>query len=314
MKIILIVIAILLPIFFGYFFKIISLFNKEEIATLRKFVVKVTVPFIIFRNLYKADMESLSQIYPAMFSLILLSLLYMITAYFVSNIIDRNYKKQNSYAFATFVGNYGYLGWGVLYYFYGNSGFTRSVFFTLLFWPVFLGTGFILIYMRNKRHNKKRDGNFLKVLIQHATIPILTAVIAIAMNIGKIKIAPTLTNFIDEFANITIPMILFTIGLNFTIKMKKSQFKIIMGSTLHRLIFGFVLGLITVFITTLIFKTDKIMMRVILIESIMPTAAMAPLFEEYIEMDNELMSGIITFSTILSLATIPVWYYIAQLL
>ncbi len=314
MKIIIIVISLLLPIFFGYFFKLIKLFNKDEIATLRKFVVKVTVPFIIFRNLYKADMESLGQIYPAMLSFIILSLLYMITAYLVSNIISKDRKKQNSYAFATFVGNYGYLGWGVLYYFYGNSGFTRSVFFTILFWPVFLSTGFFLVYLKNKKHARVNKNNFLPVLTQHATIPILTAIVAIAMNITHVNIPNILSNFIDDFANITIPMILFTIGLNFSFKMKRSQFKVIFSSSLHRLIFGFLLGIITVFVTTLIFKTDKIMTKVILIESIMPTAAMAPLFEEYIEMDSELMSGIITFSTVLSLVTIPIWYYLVQLL
>ncbi|NIA22729.1 MAG: hypothetical protein GWP03_00955 [Proteobacteria bacterium] len=314
MKIVLIVITLLLPIFLGYFFKLIKLFNKEEIATLRKFVVKVTVPFIIFRNLYKADMESLSQIYPAMLSLIILSLLYMITAYFVSNFISKDHKKQNSYAFATFVGNYGYLGWGVLYYFYGNAGFTRSVFFTLLFWPVFLSTGFFLVYLKNRRHAKSNNSNFLSVMIQHATVPLLTAIIAIVMNIAHISIPNILSDFIDKFANITIPMILFTIGLNFTFRMKRTQFKIIISSSLHRLVFGFLLGVITVFLTALIFRTDKTMTKVILIESIMPTAAMAPLFEEYIDIDGELMSGIITFSTILSLITIPIWYYIIQLL
>jgi predicted permease len=314
MNIILIVIAIMLPIAFGYIFRILGVFKEDEINTLRKFVVKVSVPFIIFKNLFKANMESLTQIYPAMFSLILLTLLFAITAYIISNYISKKKKEQNSYAFTTFAGNYGYLGWGVLYYLYGDPGFTRSVFFTLIFWPAFLTIGFVLLYFRNKKHSTKGNHKLLIILIKNASIPIISAILAISMNLINITIPELVWDFIIKFAGFTIPMILFTIGLNFKFRMKRSQLRIIISATAHRILFGFILGILTCFVTRLIFPVDIIMQKVILVESVMPTAAMSPFFEEYIDMDKKLVSGVIAFSTIFSLITIPFWFYIIEMI
>lgn len=311
MKIILMVITTFLPIFLGYFFKLIKLFSDDEVATLRKFVIKVSVPFIIIKNLYKSNMESLIQIFPAMFAFIFISILFTITAYLFSFFVSKKKREQNAYAFSVFVGNYGYLGWGVLYYFYGDNGFTRAVFFTVLFWPVFLTLGFWLLYLRKKGEASENIA-FKKLIFKNASIPIGSSVFAIFLNLLHIPIPNVLWHFIEQFAAFTIPMILFTIGLNFKIKMHISKIKVIFLASFHRLILGFLFGYLTFLITKLFFNTDLIMEKVILLESIMPTAAMAPFFSDYIETDKELLSGVVTFSTLFSLLTIPFWYYVIE--
>lgn len=311
MKILLTILAIMLPIFLGYFFKKLKVFSKNEITTLRKFVVKVTVPFIIFRNLFQANMETLSQIFPSIFSFIILTVFASITGFYLSKILIKKEKERNSFLFSVFVGNYGYLGWGVMSYFYGNSGFTRAVFFSLLFWPIFLSAGFLLAFIVN-RNNVKKDHSFKDILIKNASIPISVAVFSIGLNLLNIGIPDLLWNFIDKFASITIPMILFTIGLNFNFRMKLSKLKIVIEGSITRLFFGFVLGIIVLFITKTIFTVDIINQKVILLEAAMPTAAMTPFFSEYVKMDKKLQSGIITFSTVFSLITIPLWYYVVE--
>ncbi|HHH84643.1 MAG TPA: hypothetical protein ENL15_01665, partial [Firmicutes bacterium] len=118
-----IVISILLPIALGILFRFIG-FTQEEAASLRKFVIKVTVPFIVFRNLLNANLESLSQIAPSVLAMLILTLLFGITSIVMSRILPGKKALRNAFIFSTFVGNYGYLGWGVMYHFYGNTGFT----------------------------------------------------------------------------------------------------------------------------------------------------------------------------------------------
>lgn len=304
------IVSITLPIFLGYFFKKLNMFNQDEVKTLRKFVIKVTVPFIIFKNLYQADTETLTQIFPQSFGFILVSVLFSLTAYYFAKLFIKDQESCNSYIFAVFIGNYGYLGWGVMDYFYGSAGFTRSVFFTLLFWPVFLFTGFSLIYFRNRSSFPLND--VLKMIYKHSLLPISTTILAIVVNLLDVSFHPVIKEFIAKISGITIPMILFTVGLNFKFRMHPGNFLIVLSGAFHRLIIGFGLGFFSYLIVNFCYPLDAISAKVIILEATMPTAAMATLFTEFIRVKKELHSAIITYSTLFCLVTIPFWYYLLE--
>jgi len=169
--------------------------------------------------------------------------------------------------------------------------------------------------MKNTNKNeivKKRT--FIMIMLNKATMPVIAALMGILMNVFESKIPNLLWGFISDFAALTIPMILFTIGLNFKIKMKISALKIAMITSFSRLILGFALGLMTVFFADLLFSMDKLTIKVILLESIMPTAAMSVFYVDFIDIDRDLMSGIITITTILSFFTIPLWYMLIEVI
>lgn len=310
MKILTLIVSILIPIVLGFFFKIIKLFNQQENATLRKFVVKVSVPFIIFRNLYNADYNVLNQIVPLILALFLLTFLFLITSLLLSKLVKKSHEEENSLILASTFGNYGYLGWGIMFYFYGNPGLTRSVFFTMFFWPVFLTFGFLFIYFSEKSNFSKEI--FIKTLLKNASVPIISAFLGLIFKLYNIPIPELINNTINTFANFTIPLILFTIGLSLNFKLNLKKIKLISLSSSIRLIFGFFLGLITIFILSLFTKLDLLSKKIILMEAIMPTATMTPFFIDYLNSDEELISAIITFSTIFSLISIPIWYFFVE--
>ena len=136
--------AILLPIALGYLLKLGRLFQESEIAALRKFVVRVALPFLIFQNLYHADVESLQQALPIVLAFVLLTALYTLAALLVSPRVTEGETQQLTFAFSVFAGNYAFLGWGVIVAFFGARALTRAVFFSMFFWPVFLTCGFFL--------------------------------------------------------------------------------------------------------------------------------------------------------------------------
>ncbi len=309
--ILILLIAVVLPIGLGYFFRNIKLFDEKESNTLRKFVIRVSVPFLIFKNLYKANIESLAQFFPAATGFILLTLLFTGVSFFLSRRISGELKKQNAFAYSAFIGNYAFLGWGVVYSFYGSDALTRAVFFCICFWPVFLFCGFWMLH-RGKGGVTEQMPSFAKVLMKNASVPVLTAAFSIGMNLVKVPVPGILWDFVEKFAGFSIPMILFTIGLNFKMLVPRSKLKVLIGAVLTRLVLGFALGVAVVFLVPLLFKLDPLTRKVILIESIMPTATMTVFFTEYAKIDKELHAGIIAFSTLFSLATIPFWYAVVE--
>ena len=307
------VLIINFPIFLGWFFKQLKIFKDPEISAIRKFIIKVTVPFIIFRNLYHADIKDVSQLIPSSTAFFLMSLMFAAAVYFTRKRISDDAAIANSFCIATFMGNYGYLGWGVLYYFYGDPGFTRAVFFTVFFWPVFLLLGFILsVLLSGSKLNRNSAKLILHALKENALTPIIMVAVALFMNYSRIPLPQWLSKSVDSFASITIPAILFTVGVSFSFIIKRSYVKAIISGTVLRIILGMVFGTLSYLMVSLMFNVDDITKKVILLESVMPSAAISPFFSDFIHSEKEVISGIITFSTLASLITLPLWYSIIE--
>jgi predicted permease len=306
--------AVLLPIAFGYLLKLGRLFQENEIAALRKFVVRVALPFLIFQNLYRADVESLRQALPIVLAFILLTALYTAAARLVSPWLSGGEKQRLTFAFSVFAGNYAFLGWGVIVSFFGPKALTRAVFFSMFFWPVFLTCGF---FLRRRFH---RDGTpiegegFLKVLARHAGVPIGAAASALALNVGRVRLPAAINDFIGQFAALAIPLILFAIGQNLCLFMPAARLRLVLVASSFRLLGGFGLGLAVVAVLRLLFNVDDLSRQVILLQAVMPTATMATFFGEYVSLDEELLSGIIAGSTLLSFVTLPLWVMVIRAL
>jgi predicted permease len=306
--------AILLPIALGYLLKLGRLFRENEVAALRKFVMRVALPFLIFQNLYRADVESLQQALPIMLAFILMTVLYTVAARLLSPLIADGEKQRLTFAFAVFAGNYAFLGWGVIVSFFGDQALTRAVFFSMFFWPVFLSCGFFLRRrFENGTGNAEKSG-FLKILVRHAGVPIATAAAALVLNISRVHLPVTIDNFISQFAVLAIPMILFAIGQNLRLFMPAAQLRLVLAASFFRLIGGFALGMAVVAVLRLFFDLDSLSRQVILLQAVMPTATMATFFGEYVSIDEELLSGIIAVSTMLSFFSLPLWVMVIRVL
>lgn len=306
--------AIMLPIALGYLLKLGRIFQESEIAALRKFVMRVALPFLIFQNLYRADVESLQQALPIVLSFVLLTALYTLAARLISPRAAAGEKQQLTFAFAVFAGNYAFLGWGVIVSFFGAQALTRAVFFSMFFWPVFLTCGFLLRRrFENGTDNAEKSG-FLKILVRHAGVPITVAAGGLTLNILSVRLPETINSFISQFAVLAIPMILFAIGQNLRLFMPAARLRLVLAASFFRLVGGFALGMAVVVVLRLFFNLDILSRQVILLQAVMPTATMATFFSEYIALDEELLSGIIAVSTLLSFLTLPLWVMVIRVL
>ncbi|MBU1218283.1 AEC family transporter [Myxococcota bacterium] len=307
------IISVNLPILIGYLSRTSGLLAETDTAALRRFVIQVTVPFIIFSNLYKSDISNVSQLLPSAASLFILSSLFIVFALFVSarrfNPIDRS-----GYVIATMFGNYGYLGWGVMHSFYGETGFSRGVFFTVLSWPIFLFLGFKTIHFLEKDSGETDSQaiSFGKILLKNAALPVSSVVLALSLNYFKVPLHTVIAQTIDRFAAITIPLILFTIGMAFHFRISREKLPVILIGSVSRIIPGFIFGLVTVFSVALILPMDIHTKKMVLLQSVMPTATVAAFFAEFSSAEDETVAAILTFSTLGALITLPAFYILIE--
>ena len=302
-----VLLSIMLPIALGYGLKQLRVFREEEVAALRKFVMKVCIPFLIFANLYHADMASLLQALPIVCAFVLLTALYTLVAAAAAPRLAPDASRRLTFAFSVFAGNYAFLGWGIISSFFGDQALIRAVFFSMFFWPVFLVSGFFLRRRLGSGLDQAGHVSFGIILLRNAGVPIGAALTALLSNIAQVRLPVVVDDFVNRFAAIAIPLILFAIGQNVRLLMPRSMLKLVAAASALRLVFGFVLGLAVWAVLRLVFSVDNLSSRVILLQSVMPTATMSTFFAEYAPLDEELLAGIIAVSTLLSFVTLPLW-------
>jgi predicted permease len=304
--------AILLPIALGYVLRQLQIFKEAEVAGLRKFVMKIGIPFLVFNNLLRADVKSLTQAAPIIFCFALITVLYTAIAHFTAPLVSPDPRQRAAYSYAVFAGNYAFLGWGVIASFFGEQALTRAVFFSMFFWPVFLLTGFWLDQHSGGIRESGSRRSFLPILIRNAGVPISSVVAGLLLNLLGWRLPGVLDDFVTRFAAIGIPLILFTIGLSLRLMLPRAKMRIVIFSSAVRLVFGFIPGLAVVVVMRLLLPIDPLSQKVVLMQAVMPTATMSTFFLEYVKIDDELLSGAIACSTIASLFTFPLWFWVIQ--
>ncbi len=300
---------IIAPIALGYLCRKLSLFTSEHAALFRTLVVRVTVPFLIFKNLSKADLAAVSQALPVTAAFLTVSLLYAASGFGLARKLFSHRRLCSSYVFGTFVGNYAFLGWGVLLIFWGEAALTRAVFFSMFFWPGFIVIGFFLVRLTNSGERSGQGGKapVTRLLLQNASIPIGTVVLSLFCNFYRIVPPKPVWTVIDQFAGITVPLILFAVGLSLKIRMPASDMKVVLLASAHRLILGGLIGWLAAELVGLLFPLDPLSVKVVVLQAVMPTATMSPFFAAYSRMDDRLLGSIIAVSTLISLFTLPLW-------
>ena len=118
--------ALMLPIAFGYLLKQARIFKESEVAALRKFVVRVALPFLIFQNLYHADVESLQQALPIVLAFALLTALYTFAALLVSPRVTAGETQQPDLRLFGIRRQLRFPGWGVIVAFFRRQGLSPA--------------------------------------------------------------------------------------------------------------------------------------------------------------------------------------------
>jgi predicted permease len=291
---------IYLPIVMGFLTRLTGYFPEEFGHAIRQFCLKVTIPLLIFMSMVTMDSSAVSQVLPMVLSLPLyMGILWL--AALLATMLPVFRTRRIEGVLVIILGNIGYFGWAVTNLSLGPEALTRNLMFTTLFWPMTILFSILSRIAVDRTLNGVRSA--LKTL--KVAIPMLLAFAAgLAMKLAGFTIPPALAESLSAFSRMTVPLILFGAGLSVVFRAHWGILSLLLPLRL-------LLGLGAAWLTTRILGSlDSTSRSVILIVSQMPVAVNTLIMGDVMGLDEEFISGAITLSAVLALATIPLTLYL----
>ncbi|MBX7076345.1 MAG: AEC family transporter [Methanobacteriaceae archaeon] len=288
-------ITIIFMIFLGYFLKRIDFLKVTDVNALNKIVMNIALPCMIFKALYKANMNLLPTLSILPVVGLLSSFVIGIIVYFILKYLKYDNKKLWSILLTVIIGNTGFMGYPIILGAYGNSGFVRAIFFDINTTLTFLIMSVVLIII---------FGGTYKQAIKKAFLlpPLWALILGICFNLANIPIGEVATNIITSFSALTIPLIMIALGLSLRFEGLKWHKGTVTFTAVVKLVFY---PLITLGILIL-FRLHGLEFNVSLIQAAMPSGMFSLVLAISHDLDFRLTSDCIFTNTLLSLITIPI--------
>jgi len=299
------ILGVLIPIMIGLGFRLAGVFGNREGEVLRRFVVRFTVPVLVFFSMYGSQRSEIGAL-PTMMGAIVLLTAFMFPAGYLASKAVRGAARKGAVHACCIFGNYGWLGYAVMQVLLGDTGFRRAVFFCTLWWPVFYGFGLPVGLI----HTSGRKGSVPLRKALEVAAPVLCALAAgLALNLTGLKWSErsVFRVTLENFGEMTVPLILFSVGVELDLKgLRRAVGPALLVSGV-RLVVCPAIGWAVATIMT----RDATSFAVVVLQAAMPVATITPVLAESFEMDVDVASTSIVLSTILSMLTLPVVAYLA---
>ncbi len=296
------ILQVLLPILLGLAFRLCGVFGEAEGGVLRRVVLRLSVPVLVFFSMYDALGQNLATVLPLTACFILLTLILFGLGWVASGLVSGTGRKTAVHACITF-GNYGWLGYGVAKVLQGDVGLQRAVFFILLWWPVFylFGLPIGLIHTRVRKGGMP-VGKVLKIVLPTLGAAGLGLLLNACGQPGPDWLKGLLGSVFRPFARMSVPLILFGVGLMLDIKgMHRAVGPALLVSAATLIVAPFIGWELAALITR-----DSVSYSVVILDAAMPVATLTVVLAEYYEMDTGVVTTALGLSTFLSMLTLPV--------
>ena len=285
----------LIPVFglilIGYFFKRIKFPSHEFWPQADKLTYYVLMPSLLIYKLSNASLSSsnslgfiLSALLAIFFTMIILMLANKIKPTSASSFtsVVQGGIRFNTYVFLALSGAI-----------FGNEGLVLSAIiltFAIPFINILCITIFAL-YISNEKLN------FLYLLKSIVTNPLIIAcIIGGSINFLGIHFPVIINNTLEILSKAALPMGLLSVGFGLVIKeIKSSKSELIISSIAKHLIMP-----ILIFVFVKYFELDNIMISILVLFAVLPTAPTSFILARQLGGDIGLMSSIITVQTLIS--------------
>ncbi len=305
------VFALMTLIGLGYYFTGKPWFGKPGMDFLSKFTIQATMPFYMFYNIYK-DVGTRENLYylvtklPVSFGLTLFSIAVGILA---SKMFRVEAKRASTFVAASAFPNVVFIGFPVIQALWGEHISSTGVIFyianTVVFWTV--GISLLQKGKVQKVEGKSQFVENLKKLINPPIIGMMLGVFAvlIGFDVPDFVLKP-----LSMISGMTSPLALFFIG-SVIRNMDKSTMtagRDVIAALSTRFVFVPIMSVI--FLRLMPVPTE--MKQVFFMLNTMPAMTQMGIMARQYDSDYEFACTVITLTTIISMATIPIFMFLMQ--
>lgn len=298
-----IMIIIVLLILTGYLSKYFGILKESDRLTLNNIVVHIAMPSTIFltimKNVSPADLPQFLKLPVLIF---LTFVICGFIGYLIGRLLKLNKESLGGLILVCALGNTGFLGYPVIYGFYGTEGLTRAIFCDIgsVFASLLFGT-----YVGLKFGNENSNNSIIYELLKFP--PLITGILGIVLVFFGFNV-DSFPGFIIKtlgyLSNATIPLIMLSLGLS--LSPKSARFGAIYGVIASMVRMG--IAPLLVFALSTIFLIDGLEKNVLILESAMPSAMMSLVFAVMYELDVKLVASACFITTVVSLFILPLIY------
>lgn len=310
LKNVIVFVALAIP---GYLLVKAKKLKPEQSGGLSMLLMYVGMPFLIFSSTIN-NVTFSGELLVTIGIVLLIGIAYTFVAFFASkplNQMEREQKTQGMMRFASVFSNNGFLGIPLAMAVFGADSMALMVVIILnIVTNVLMYT--LGIYLIS---GDKKAISFKKAFLNPVLLAFIAGVVANLINVkGYVPEVATYSNY---FSNIVTPISMTILGMKMgTVKFTKlfKSWKLYYVSSLKLIVFPIIITAIVFIlrqVTTLV-TTD--MMLGIFVSFAMPTAGLSSTFADSFNGDTENAVAFTLGSTILSIVTIPLLYWVVCLI
>lgn len=290
------VLPIFIVLFSGWFLKNIKLVDEDFIEASNRVIFYFFLPVLLF---YKISASSFSEV----FNLKNIVLMYIVVAvtimlsYFTGFLLKLRRPEKATFVMTGFRGNVAYIGLPVCYYAWGDTALALASIYMAFYTPL---VNILSVFIMNGR---KADGRLLvrEILLNPL---IISAVLGIIFSFLHLKVPVFIKNSLDIMSGVTMPLSLVAIGATIDFRrLLASRGILVINSIIKLMAMPFLVFAYCVLSRGALLLADK----VLLIFMACPTAVVTYIVAAGMDGDENLASGAIIISTVLSFFTFMLW-------
>jgi predicted permease len=285
-------------IILGFTVKKLGLLSRKSGNIIAKLILNVTLPALILNTFSNID------VHPQLIVLPFLCLGYSILISLFSHFIFRNQdiKIRGQLRMSTISFNIGLFAYPLIEGIWGIEGMKYIIMFDI-------GNSFVIFFIAYsigflnspKNQGKKEEGekkiDYKKILKKiFSSIPFLSLLIALGLNIANLQIPVFLLDIFDVLSMANMPLTLLVLGVFLSFDFDKSYWSQILKVLVIRYGFGLMAGILICFLLPF----EKVYNAVILTALILPVGMTNIAFTAEFEYDEKLASLIVNLTNLIS--------------
>lgn len=300
------IIVLFLMIFTGYVVRKRNIITDAGVFEMSRLLLYVTLPALVIKAMqFESTVEHMRSGMKMPLISIVLYAFVIVASHFVIQLIGAKGKSADVLQLCMIFPNVSFMGYPVVMSVYGEEGVFYAAFFNMFF-DLLIWTVGIFILNRNGDQNGEKK-NLLLTFLNPGTIAVL---IGLLFFLGPVKMPKFLDDTLMYLSRATIPIAMMVIGA----LLSKSKFMDILRNKrliIVAIVKTLVFPVMMLFLMKAVGMSGYYLSIPVLIMS-MPSAANIAIFSEKQNSDAVLASQGIFFSTILSMATIPLMVNLIQ--
>ena len=300
---------VFLVIVAGWFLMQLKLFNREFLAVADKYVFKVALPVLLFRDIATTDLREGFQLKFVLFCMAATTVLFLVI-WGIASLLMKDKSMVGAFTQAAARGSAAVLGIAFVENIYGNSGMAPLMIVSAV--PLFnIYSVIILTLCAGDSHAKSRGETIKRAFLNVLKNPIIIGIaLGVPFSLLNIRLPVILSKAVANIAGTATPIALLVVGANFEGRKALSKLKPTLIASLLKLLV--IPAVFFPFAVMLGFRGSELVAILVMLGS--PTTVTCYIMAKNMGNDAELSASAVVMATLLSSVTLTFWIFLLKTL